>query len=103
MTWLEQPIPGRLARSTTAYVVLFGIMWTAIAAFWTVSAWDTSKPETGGFFRNFAVIGLLFILFGLFLLSSPYWARRIAKRSASSLRGQVPHGGPVDKGQSRSD
>jgi hypothetical protein len=85
ITWLEQPIPGRLARSTLP-IVLFGIPWTAFAIFWTASAaWGTSKAGDAGFFRAFPLFGLPFILIGLGMLSSPFWVRRSAKRSAYVL------------------
>ena len=86
IAWLEQPIPGRLAR-TTLPIVLFGIPWTAFAIFWTVgAAWSTSKAANDpGIFRVFPLFGLPFILFGLGMLSRPFWVWRSAKRSAYVL------------------
>ena len=84
--WMEQPIPGRMARMTLP-IVLFGIPWTAFAIFWTAgAAWSTSKMDHGpGLFSAFPLFGLPFILIGFGLLSSPYWARRKARRSAYVL------------------
>lgn len=86
INWMEQPIPGRMARMTLP-IVLFGIPWTAFALSWTASAaWGTSKVEGGpGLFSAFPLFGLPFILIGLGMLSSPYWSRRKAHRSAYVL------------------
>jgi hypothetical protein len=86
ITWMEQPIAGRMARMTLP-IVLFGIPWTAFALFWTAgAAWGTSKMESGpGLFSAFPLFGLPFILIGFGMLSSPYWARRKARRSAYVL------------------
>jgi len=86
ITWMEQPIPGRMARMTLP-IVLFGIPWTGFALFWTgAAAWGTSKIQSGrGLFSGFPLFGLPFILIGFGMLSSPYWARRRARRSAYVL------------------
>lgn len=86
ITWLGQPIPSRMARSTLP-VVLFGIPWTAFALFWTAgAAWGTSQMEGGpGLFSAFPLFGVPFILVGLGMLSSPFWASRKARRSAYVL------------------
>lgn len=91
VTWSGQPLPARLARRAIP-VVLFGIPWTAFAIFWTVSAsrmTNHGKTEAGGIFSFFHVFfplfGLPFVLIGLGLLSSPYWAWRMAKRTAYVL------------------
>lgn len=78
ITWVDQPIPGRMAR-TMVPLVLFGIPWTAFAIFWVAGA---AKAGGGGFFPLF---GVPFILIGLGLLSSPYWTRRAARRSIYAL------------------
>lgn len=86
VAWMDQPIPGRMARATWP-IVLFGIPWTAFALFWTAgAAWGTSKMDGGpGLFSAFPLFGLPFILIGVGMLSSPYWARRRARRSAYVL------------------
>ena len=86
LVWSGQPIPGRMARQTLG-IVLFGIPWTAFAIFWTVAAaWGTGKMERGaGPFWAFPLFGLPFIAIGLGMLSSPWWARRKALRTAYVL------------------
>ena len=83
--WVGQPIPARLARSAIP-AVLFGIPWTAFAIFWTVMASGiTTRKGSGGWSWLFALWGVPFILIGLGMLSSPYWALRRAKRMAYVL------------------
>ena len=103
ITWLEQPIPGQMARSMLP-VVLFGIPWTAIVLVITGGAatvafdpmagtpWEGTGIagnvgiwHTPGWFALFPLIGVPFILVGLGMLSSPYWAYRAARRSAYVL------------------
>ncbi len=84
--WLGQPLAGRAARRTWG-AVAFGIPWTAFALFWTAGAagftWPTFTGSGGwGGFSFFPLFGLPFILIGCFMLSSPYWARRNARRTA---------------------
>jgi hypothetical protein len=83
--WIDQPIPARLAR-TTLPTVLFGIPWTTFAIFWTVMAgWGTWRKGNSGWFWLFPLWGVPFILIGLGMLSSPFWAFRRAKRTAYVL------------------
>ncbi|MGD0261899.1 MAG: hypothetical protein ABSD29_19190 [Verrucomicrobiota bacterium] len=86
--WAAQPIPGRLARSAIP-TVLFGIPWTAFAIFWTAMAaaglWRKKSEGEFGWFRLFPLWGVPFILIGFGMLSSPFWARRQAKRTAYVL------------------
>jgi hypothetical protein len=85
VTWSAQPLPGRLARKAMP-AVWFGIPWTAFAIFWTASAASgMSKAGGSGLFHAFPLFGLPFILFGLGMLSSPYWMRRRARRSVYVL------------------
>ena len=92
ITWMDQPIPGRLAAGTWP-VVLFGIPWTAFALFWMGAAgmgtWSMpSDGEGTGFFklfRLFPLFGLPFILVGIGMLSSPFWAIRRAHKTAYVL------------------
>ncbi len=85
ITWMEQPIPGRMARGSLG-LVLFGIPWTAFAIFWvTMAATGVSKSKAPGPFWAFPLFGVPFILIGLGLLASPYWARRAALRSVYVL------------------
>jgi hypothetical protein len=85
VTWLEQPIPGRAARATWP-VVLFSVPWTAFAVFWMVgAAWGTSRAHETGPFRVFPLFGLPFVAIGLGLFTSPFWARRSARRTVYLL------------------
>ncbi len=83
ITWMEQPIPSRMARKTLP-IVLFAIPWTAFAVFWMAAAgWGTAKAEDGhGLFGIFPLFGVPFVLIGIGMLLSPLWARRNARRSA---------------------
>jgi hypothetical protein len=82
IVWMDQPIPGRMARGSWALVV-FGIPWTAFAVFWTAMAAKGVSSEKGaGPFILFPLFGVPFILIGLGMLTSPYWARRRATRVA---------------------
>jgi len=79
--WMEQPMPGRYARSMWP-IVLFGVPWTAFAVFWTVGAGiGTMRSNAPGIFSVFPLFGLPFVLIGIGMLSSPWWARRSARRS----------------------
>lgn len=62
---------------------LFGIPWTAFAIFWTAgAAWMTSQSDMEvGMFRLFPLFGVPFILVGLGMLSSPFWAMRKAGKT----------------------
>ena len=82
ITWLEQPIPGRVTRGSIP-IVLFGIPWTAFALFWTFGAAKATHGE--GIFSVFPLFGVPFILIGLGLLSSPFWLRRIAANTVYIL------------------
>jgi hypothetical protein len=86
--WAAQPIPARSARAALP-AVLFGIPWTAFAIFWTAMAasglWRKKSQGEFGWFRLFPLWGVPFILIGLGMLSSPYWALRRARRMAYVL------------------
>lgn len=82
VVWAGQPIPGRLARGSLG-IVLFGIPWTAFSIFWvTMAAKGISKSNAGPIGWLFPLFGVPFILIGIGMLSSPYWARRNATRTA---------------------
>jgi len=78
--WLDQPIPGRMARSTLP-IVLFGIPWTAFAIFWMAGASGFKRPDFSHGFGFFPLFGVPFVLIGFGMLSSPFWARRSSRRS----------------------
>lgn len=79
--WAAQPIPGRFARRSIG-LVLFGIPWTAFAIFWIAGASGFKIPDFSHGFGFFPLFGVPFVLIGFGLLSSPYWMRRKARRTA---------------------
>ena len=85
VVWMDQPIPSRLAHSTWP-IVVFGMPWTIFAVFWMVGAsWGTSQMQGPSGFKFFSLFGLPFVLIGVAMLSSPFWVRRSAQRSAYVL------------------
>jgi hypothetical protein len=96
--WIGQPNPRAYARGAIG-MVIFGIPWTGFALFWTFMAsggfwglfgdkkWEPGS-ESGPFkYFNvcFGLFGVPFILIGLFLLSSPIWMRRKARKTVYAV------------------
>jgi hypothetical protein len=81
ITWAGQPIPGRFARRSIG-AVLFGIPWTAFAIFWIAGASGFKLPDFSHGFGLFPLFGVPFVLIGFGMISSPYWMRRKARRTA---------------------
>ncbi len=81
ITWVGQPIPGRFARGSIG-IVLFGIPWTAFAIFWIAGASGFHLPDFSNGSELFPLFGVPFVLIGFGMLSSPYWMRRKAGRTA---------------------
>jgi hypothetical protein len=81
IVWMEQPIPRYFtAMSTGAF--LFAIPWTAFAVFWICGASGFKVPDfSKGGFSFFPLFGVPFVLIGLGMLSSPFWARRKALKT----------------------
>jgi hypothetical protein len=85
ITWMDQPLPNRMARSMIP-IVLIGIPFTAFAIFWTVGAAEgASAAHAPGPFMFFPLFGIPFIIVGLGMLSSPFWVARAAKNSVYVL------------------
>jgi hypothetical protein len=86
VTWVEQPIPRRVARKALP-LLIFAIPWTAFAVFWMcAAAWMSFKAEAkSGFAYAFPLFGLPFVLIGAALLSTPLWLRRMARRTVYVL------------------
>lgn len=67
--------------------MLFGSVFTAFALFWTTMAFSITQaggaPSVVKIF--FPAFGIPFILVGLGLLTSPYWARRAARRTCYAI------------------
>src|SRR5437763_9868076 len=81
MVWVGQPIPSRYARGSLA-IVLFGIPWTAFAIFWMAGVSGFKIPNLTRGFGWFPLFGIPFVLIGLGMLSTPFWVRRKARRTA---------------------
>lgn len=85
LLWAGQPDPARMAWQALP-LVIFGIPWTAFSVFWVgAAAAGASRVPGAGFFLLFPLFGLPFVLVGLGMLSSPYWARRHAQRTAYGI------------------
>lgn len=77
-------------------VALFGLFFGGFAAFWIgTAAWGvwfgggSGKPASGlGPFILFPLAGLPFLAVGLAMVSSPFWAGRIAARTACCVTNQ---------------
>jgi len=87
--WVDMPLP-RLFTPASTGAFLFAIPWTAFALFWTgFAAFGVSKMPPGegpwGLKWAFPLFGLPFILIGLGMLSSPWWARRAARRTVYAI------------------
>jgi hypothetical protein len=86
LLWSGHPDAGRACRGALP-IFIFAIPWTAFAVFWVVMAswsiWHGSKPAgpAAGPIFIFPLFGLPFILVGLGLLSSPYFAYQKAKNT----------------------
>src|SRR5262249_38975512 len=80
VTWIEQPIPARAARAALP-VLLFAVPWTAFSLFWMVMASGIARQRADVFHLGFAAFGLPFVAIGVGLLSSPYWAAQMARRT----------------------
>ncbi|HAI13344.1 MAG TPA: hypothetical protein DCM28_16675 [Phycisphaerales bacterium] len=76
LLWLDQPDGSRMARSSLP-IMLFAIPWTAFSCFWMLMA---SKGSL-----LFAAFGIPFVLIGLGMLSSPFWAKRAAGKTVYAL------------------
>ena len=84
ITWIGQPIPRRFGMRSLP-IVLFGIPWTAFALFWIAGASGFQIPDFKDGFDFFPLFGIPFVLVGFGMLSSPFWMRRKAKKTAYVL------------------
>lgn len=90
LLWVGQPRPDRFARRAIP-IALFGIPFTAFAIFWiSMASFAAMKgvPNAGplGVIGVcFPLFGVPFVLVGLGMLSSPFWAGRKAKRTCYAL------------------
>ncbi len=81
ISWAGQPIPARFARRSIG-AVLFGIPWTAFSIFWIAGASGFKLPDFSHGPGLFPLFGVPFLLIGFGMLSTPYWMRRKARRTA---------------------
>lgn len=82
--WTGQPI-GKRAAWRALPGVLFAIPWTGFAVYWVIGASGFQWPGFPNGFNYFSLFGMLFVLIGLYVLGSPIWAMRKAKRTAYAL------------------
>lgn len=113
VVWAGQPSPSRAFRSAMR-VWLFAIPWTAFALFWMAAAGAMTwfGPDTGasreGIFGFFPLFGIPFVLVGLGMLASPYWAWRAAQKTVYVVTNRralvgTPAGGGVTFASYRPD
>jgi len=81
ITWAGQPMPWRFARRNIG-IFLFGIPWTAFAIFWVAGTSGFKLPDFSDSAGWFPLFGVPFVLSGFGMLSTPYWMRRKARRTA---------------------
>lgn len=86
IVWAGQPNAARALRSALP-ILFFAVPWTAFSLFWTAmaggAAWFTAKAAgpPGLLGVAFPLFGLPFILIGLGMLATPYWAWRSAQKT----------------------
>ncbi|MDX2036365.1 MAG: hypothetical protein SFX72_06915 [Isosphaeraceae bacterium] len=87
--WRGKPDPSRGWWMTTP-LLLFGIPWTLFTFFWEYMAISAAfEPNTPAPVRIiFPLFGLPFVLIGLGMLSSPWWAARKLRRTDYAITDQ---------------
>jgi hypothetical protein len=88
LLWTGQPIPGHFLQSAIPNM-LGGIFVTAFAIFWMAGAsgvWGGGTARTENLL--FSLFGIPFLLFGLGLLTSPFWMCERASRTCYALTNQ---------------
>ena len=73
--WIDMPIPRYFTPASTG-AFLFAIPWTAFAVFWICVASGFQIPDFKEGFDLFPLFGVPFVLIGIGMLSSPFWAYR---------------------------
>jgi hypothetical protein len=87
LLWADRPDPSQQG-SQYLPVVLFGTVWTAFSLFWI---WGASEPMrthaqvVSPSFDLFPLFGLPFVLIGIGMLTSPYWAAQKAKSTVYAI------------------
>jgi hypothetical protein len=83
LVWVARPQPRFFTAASTG-VLLFSIPWTMFAAIWTIGA----ALRGAGAVAWIPVIGVPFILAGVWMLFSPVWAYRKALRTVYAITGE---------------
>ncbi|MEM9294898.1 MAG: hypothetical protein AAGA57_03775 [Planctomycetota bacterium] len=78
--WFAQPSPGRMVKKALP-VLVFAIPWTACAVFFTTAALGMHGHLQKSPPAWTAIIGGIFLLFGLLMFFAPYGAYQLAKKS----------------------
>ncbi|HKQ06731.1 MAG TPA: hypothetical protein VJ464_16475 [Blastocatellia bacterium] len=103
LLWHGRPDPKRQILGGLA-IMLFGIPWTAFALFWTGAASGLFWGEREiGWPSLFGLFGVPFVLVGIGMLLSPYWAYRRAQGTVyviSNRRAMIITGARARKVQS---
>ena len=88
LIWSGQPIARRSLGGSLLFVVI-GVFFTTFWLFWIIGSFNMTRPdrssETSAFSYVFPLFGLPFILFGVGMLSSPYWMWRKAQKTVYAL------------------
>jgi hypothetical protein len=94
LVWAAQPNPRAYARGSWA-ISIFGVVFTAFAAFWILMAggfaWfaggviSNHASGPGAVFACFPLFGVPFLLIGVAMLLAPVWMRRAARRAAYAI------------------
>jgi hypothetical protein len=67
LLWSGRPPQGLVLRAGDFLLIPFSLLWTAFAAFFTVSAYEAGAPPI------FWGVGLFFALVGLYLVVGRFW------------------------------
>ena len=85
--WIGQPIIKRVILPSFG-MFFFAIPWTAFSLFWIYGASGFKIPNySDGFMIEnlFPLFGIPFVLVGLAMSSSPYWAYKKAKKTIYAI------------------
>lgn len=84
LRWVEQPI-ARFFTASSVRTSLFGVLWTAIALFWSGGVLGFRWPDLSKGLQAktvFALVGLAFAVIGLELILTPFWSWHRARHTA---------------------
>jgi len=81
--WVEQPV-AQMFTLASLPVLFFDIPWTSFAIFWMWGALGFKVPDLSRGIQPehlFALFGVPFVLIGVGMLSSPFWAWQAARKT----------------------